>query len=521
MSQESIIEELIAENTMLRQKLCQIEELGFTSMINILTEKPQLKIAGVLIAEGVWKGVKYDYDEMKKALNKFIGLPVKVMHERSEEFGTKTVGKVIKVVPDDVLRSLAFEAVITDEKAAQMIKDGVFNAVSIKGGFGRIDDSRIPPVGLDYTPIEVSLTGSPACEHCYIFNVKELSKLLKDTNKNVDVGENRMSEDIFEIKEDEVLVLPDNFDELEDFSTFEFEVKKFPELVQELAEKKEETTKVKKVVIKVPAGKYPSTAKKGVKIYGYPYPYYAYPYYYYYPTYGYPTYYYYYYPSLDELLDILIENESYREFMKKCMAEKGGGPEALKECAAEWKKKQQEQSEESENINKETAIESEGESMTELAKIKCPVCGKEFSSKQAFLKHWKEEHEAKYGAYQLIKKFVQKMSEDRSFVRQWKNIIALEETEAESAETKQEEQTESKESEQSETESKEEKKEEKTSEEEKVEKRQEEKKEEETVKETGAETVRKEIGFEDILEEIKKNPELGAKLAAELMVKQK
>jgi len=353
--EESIIEELLAENVKLRAELNTLKELsGFVSGITVLSEKPQLKISGVLIAEGVWKGIKYSYEEMKKALSKFKNLPIKVQHGHSEEFGDKTVGKVTKVVPDDVLRALAFEGIITDEKAAQLIKDGVFNAISIKGGFAQINDKVTPPVGLDYTPIEASLTGSPACDNCILFSVEELEKCLSKDSTQDKVGDNTMSEEemeYFEIREDEVLVLPENYEELEDFSTFEFEVKKLDEVIstiKELAEEEKKGTKVKKVVIRVPAGKYPSIAKQGVKVYGYPYPKYAYPYYYYY---GYPygtpaVYYYYYYPeALEELLDILIENESYREFMKKCMKEKGGGPEALKECAAEWRKKQGEASE--------------------------------------------------------------------------------------------------------------------------------------------------------------------------------
>jgi len=441
--EKSIIEELLAENVQLRKKLSEITELsGFTSHIHILEEKPQLKISGVLIAEGVWKGVKYDFEEMCKALDKFQGLPIKVMHGHSEEFGDRNVGKVIKVAKDPILRAIVFEGIITDDRAAELVKDGTFNAISIKGAFKEISND-VPPVGRDYTPMEASLTGSPACDNCYIFNVEELSKSLKESNKADSIGEKEMSEvEEVEIKEDQVLIVPENFSELKEGETFEFEIKSLDEILKEVSLEEgegeaKEVKKIKKVIIRVPPGKYPKTAKYGVKIYGYPYPKYAYPYYYYY-GYGYPysrpgIYYYYYYPEvLEEILDTVIENESYREFMKECMKEKGGGPEALKECAKLWREKKKEQSED--------VLEQEcSECNEELATIKCPVCGKEFSSKQAFLKHWKEEHEEKYGAYQLIKRLIKEMQENKAFLRRFRHIIELQkESTEEKKETKQE-----------------------------------------------------------------------------------
>jgi len=446
--EKSIIEELLAENVQLRKKLSELTELsGFTSLIHILEDKPQLKISGVLIAEGVWKGVKYDFEEMCKALDKFQGLPIKVMHGHSDEFGDRNVGKVIKVAKDPILRAIVFEGIITDNRAAELVKDGTFNAISIKGAFKEISND-VPPVGRDYTPIEASLTGSPACDNCYIFNVEELSKSLKESDKANSIGEREMSEvEEVEIKEDQVLVVPKNFSELKEGDTFEFEVKSLDEVLKEVSLQEDEegeakeVKKIKKVIIRVPPGKYPKTATQGVKIYGYPFPKYAYPYYYYYPYYGYTypsVYYYYYYPEvLEEILDAIIENESYREFMKKCMKEKGGGPEALKECAKLWKEKQKEESEESSILEQECS-----ECNRELATIKCPVCGKEFSSKQAFLKHWKEEHEEKYGAYQLIKRLIKEMQENKAFLRRFRHIIELQEENTEEEKESSEEKTE-------------------------------------------------------------------------------
>ena len=462
---ESILQESLAENTELRKKLSELERRiesieGFHSNIQILSEKPMI-ITGVLISEGVWKGIKYDYNEMKKALDKFKNLPVKAMHSKSDEFGDKELGKVTQVGKDDLLKALTFKAEITDEKAQQLIKDGVFNAVSIAGSFKELTNDT-PPVGLGYEPVEVSLTGSPACSNCYIFSVEELSKsfeekaLSKDTTpKNVgelnmsqesktqEVKETKTQEDLIEIKENQVLVIHENFEELVEDSEFDFQIVEMDSLTQELAK----AEKKKKAVVKVPSNKYPKVALKGVKKGGrpvlkYPY-YYGYPYYYYY---GYPYYEYYGYPSygsLEEILDILELTENYRTFMKKCMKEKGGGPEGLKACAAEWKKQQKAEEEqkpkEEVKLEKKEEVkemnnkeEPKTETKQELAKIKCPVCGKEFPDKKAFLKHWKEEHEEKYGAYKLIKKLIVQ----EGLIPTFKHVIELagEETEEEKKE---------------------------------------------------------------------------------------
>ena len=465
--EDSVVKELLAENTELRKRLKDLEEKpGFSSAIHILSEAP-LKITGVLISEGVWKGIKYSYEEMVKALPKFEKLKGLVMHGKTEEFKDRPIGELTKVSKDDILRAIVFEAIITDEEAAKKVKEGVFDAVSLKGEFKELDTSKTPPEGKDYTPIEWSLTGSPACETCLIFSVQELCRSLGENfireSGSIEGTGGNMSEDILEIREDQFLVLPDNADQLEDFSVFEAELVDFDTLI-ELAKKK----KVK--AIKVPAGKYPKAkATKIVKIYGYYYPYYGYPYYYYY---GYP-YYYYYEGGLDELLDLLDLEANYREFMKKCLKEKGGGPEALKACAAEWRQKQ--------------SAEEESEEK-ELAKAVCPVCGKEFESLNAFKNHWAEAHEAKYGEYKKVKKIVKKMLEDKDFRDNIKKIIV--QLEGSSEEVKKEEP------------------------EKKEEPKQEEKKEEAKTEEVQKvpEEAPKEVSEEELLKTIKRTPEVAADL---------
>jgi len=401
---ESILQELLAENAMLREKLDQ-RRSELSSRFVILQEKP-LKIHGVLIAEGVWKGVLYDYNEMKKSKDKFLSLPLKVQHGHSEDFGDRSVGKITKVKAEDLLKSLTFEAEVTDPKAIELVKNGTLDAVSIKGSFELVDTSSTPPKGVNYTPEEVSLTPSPACEFCQIFNY-ELSKkcgelfskeqYLNNKTSIQEVGDQKMelNENEIYIGEDDVLVFPELTEEDQEG---EFEIvkeKDFKELAKKKAVKVKPgvyPTKVKKVVVKkgstVP--KYP--------YYGY-YPY-GYCYYYYYPGYGYPME----KLSEEEIVDILLEGD-YRTFMKECM--KSG--KDMKTCAKEWKEKAGKYPA---PVKGEEASKEEGNwPELELAEIKCPVCGKVFKTKKEFLKHWEEKHAAKYGEYGQVRKLIRDLKE--------------------------------------------------------------------------------------------------------------
>ena len=408
---ESILQELLAENAMLREKLDQ-RRSELSSRFVILQKKP-LKIHGVLIAEGVWKGVLYDYNEMKKSKNKFLGLPLKVQHGHSEDFGDKEVGKITKVKEEDLLKSLTFEAEVTDPKAIELVKNGTLDAVSIKGSFELVDTSSTPPKGVNYTPEEVSLTPSPACEFCQVFNY-ELSKRCKELisqeqhlNKEIpiqEVGDQKMEElnenEVY-IAEDDLLIFPELTEEGQEG---EFEVIKESDYSEELARKKR--------AVKVRPGVYPKkvkrvVVKKGKKVPKYPY-YGYYPYYY---SYGYPYYYYYSYPyygypkklSEEEIIDTLLEGD-YKTFMKKCM--KSG--KDMKTCAKEWKEKTSKYpppKKEEETSKEEKCPE------LELAEIKCPVCGKVFKTRKEFLKHWEEKHAAKYGEYGQVRKLIRDLKE--------------------------------------------------------------------------------------------------------------
>lgn len=406
MSEESIIEELLAENAELRSRI-ESEDVG--SIFHILSLRP-MKIAGVLISEGVWKGIKYSYDKvLKPALNKFKGLKGLVMHGKTEEFKDRVIGEITKVGTDDILKAITFEAVITDEDAIKKIQEGVFDAVSVKGKFEDIDTSVTPPEGINYTPIEWSLTGTPACKNCLIFNKEELSlNIEKDINQDglEEVKVKEMEEE-FEVKDGDVLVLPDNWDELEDFSEVEAEVMPFEELAKKKAKKK---------IVRVPKGKYPKIAKKIIKYFGCPFPFFHYPFYYYY----YP-----YYPDqesedIGNLLDVLPLAEDYKTFMKNCMNEKKDIKDVtsrMKACALEWKQVKE---------KKEEEIKEEEE--VEMAEFKCPACGEVSKSKAALAKHWDEQHKEEYGEYGKVKKLVK----NRELVNNIRRVFSLEEEGGES-----------------------------------------------------------------------------------------
>jgi len=401
---ESILEELLAENNMLREKLNN-KDVELSSKFSILSTKP-LKIHGVLIAEGVWKGVLYDYNEMKKALNKFKNVPLKVQHGHTEEFGDRVVGRITKVEPNDLLKALTFEAEVTDPEAVDLVTKGTLDAVSIRGSFELIDSKETPPKGVNYTPEEVSLTPSPACDFCQIFNYELCrEKLLRGEDQPTCEGDVKMSlnEEEIIIGLDDVLVYPDLG---EDEEEGEFIIMKENEFKEELAKKK-------KKAVKVSPGKYPVAVKKVIKIGGKAVP--KYPYYGYYPYY-----YYYYYPTLseEEIVDMLLEGD-YREFMKACMKE----GKDMATCAKEWKEKNKGEEKE----EKEGEEEMEEYSELELAEIKCPVCGEVFKTKKEFLEHWKEKHEDKYGEYGKVRKLMRDLKKKPELQRALKKHFELSE----------------------------------------------------------------------------------------------
>jgi hypothetical protein len=157
-------------------ELSKESDNGIASNIMFEELSNRILIRGVLLSEGIWKGMKYTYEEMKKAVELFKKTPGKVDHCKDSRYGDKTIGNIIDINTDDTLRCLTFQAEVTDPDAKIDVRSGKFDAVSVKLGFKEVDRSGSVPMGIGYLPVEWSLTGSPACENCMIFGVQALSK---------------------------------------------------------------------------------------------------------------------------------------------------------------------------------------------------------------------------------------------------------------------------------------------------------------------------------------------------------
>jgi len=347
---ESIIEELIAENVELRKKLSSLNKTSIESLTTFyITEElaNKIKISGVLIAEGVWNGVKYTWEELKKMYNKFkdklSNLPIKVEHEKTKEYKDKTVGKHIKTELNETLKAILYEAEITDPKAIKDIKEGKFRATSLKSEMIKVSENG-EELGRDINPIDNSLSQYPACSTCQMFNIEELHNEIKyfgiyeteDLNNIKDKDKKEVSnmdedielleedEDYIEIEEDEALVIPEEEEELEEEEE-ELELKIMPY---------EEARKKKRKIIRRGPGKVKRKIKRKKGYYYYYYPEYPIPYYYWYyypPYYGYYPYYYGY--GFD--VDLTVEDELaeykivYNKKTKKYIVFKATGKEGF------------------------------------------------------------------------------------------------------------------------------------------------------------------------------------------------
>jgi len=301
MSEQSIISELLAEIKELRNE-SDSSQMDVHSLSHFTFEELQdkIKISGILIAPGIWNGVVYSPEELKKMYERekdtLINMPIKVEHEKDPEYGPKTVGKIDNVNWDDTIKSIVYEATITDPKAIEDVKNKRFTATSLKSSMIRVLE-RGTPKGKDIKPIDNSLTEYPACAPCVITYFQELSSgsssksffgiypsdsIQKLLTKNELC---KVEETMSETNDPLVYVLPDE-NELNDQPEIEIELESMP-LSKAILENKRIFKYAK-----------PDGSKEKVKrktgYYYYPYYEYPYPYYYEYP---YPYYYPYYYPS--------------------------------------------------------------------------------------------------------------------------------------------------------------------------------------------------------------------------------
>jgi hypothetical protein len=170
---ESVIElgNLEIENMELQDKIDNLSDSDFAYGVQVQNLSDKTIIRGVLLAEGIWKGIKYTYDEIKNAASKFMNLNGDVDHKKTLKYGARDIGKLTKVIPNDMLRCLMFEAEVTDEFAREDVANGLLDSVSPSGKFSTLEQlSGNVPTGKGYTPLGWALTGSPACKFATIFN---------------------------------------------------------------------------------------------------------------------------------------------------------------------------------------------------------------------------------------------------------------------------------------------------------------------------------------------------------------
>jgi hypothetical protein len=123
-----------------------------------------LIIRGTALKEGVWNGIFYPYDEIKRTAMGLIGKPLMTDHEKSVK---SIAGKVTGISFDDVNRCVNFEATIIDESTANKVLAGLVDSVSV----GVIVDRMKEDMGMtarNYEFKELSLVIDPACKDAKI-----------------------------------------------------------------------------------------------------------------------------------------------------------------------------------------------------------------------------------------------------------------------------------------------------------------------------------------------------------------
>ncbi len=143
----------------------EVHTLSKFTVIEELNSK--LAISGILLAEGVWKGVLYSKNEIKKMYDNFKDklskLSYKVEHENTDEFTTNNVGVNTDIEWSDTLGAILYKANITDPRAINLIKNGTLKGTSMKLELNKVIDNKGNIKGVDLKPIDNSLTSDPAC----------------------------------------------------------------------------------------------------------------------------------------------------------------------------------------------------------------------------------------------------------------------------------------------------------------------------------------------------------------------
>jgi len=283
-----IFEELRAESEELEKRIREAKDITKEEVIlsaapffSLEEKEGKLMITGIALAEGIWKNVFYPADEIQKAADRLVGKPLKVEHGQDSLFLARDVGKVTKAYYDKTLKSIVFQAEVTDPEAIKLVKNGTFPAVSCSTWIDKFPINEEQSIGFNFLFNELSLVRNPACEKCFIFAVEELSKQLNQGKKedlNIESSQVTTTEvkDMSEEKEEIIAEL-----EEEEIDLSEIEKPKMYAVVEADSLADFDAELAKKIVSYYYGYGYPYP-------YGKKYPYPHYPYYPYYPYYGKP-----------------------------------------------------------------------------------------------------------------------------------------------------------------------------------------------------------------------------------------
>jgi uncharacterized C2H2 Zn-finger protein len=383
LAETGILDELLEENRIMKEQLKKIiseDIIESLSGISFSELVDSIKISGVLLAEGIHNGIFYSSEEIKNMVERYrdriIGMDITVEHERSDKYGKRTVGKIINVKWEPLLKAALYEAKITDKEAIEDIKEGTLRATSL-----RLKEKKVTmgdfTTAKELFPINNSLTKFPACNNCNVFHIEDLSlkyygiKNSEVENKMESKGEvsAKIEVEVIDLKKFKCPSCKKTFDTWEEFFKHwnkehkeEYGTYKSKEKYKEYKEYKEEYKTSEDIMEE-------NVAKGEIKI-------------------------------------------AYNKKTKKYILMVGTGKKKLAwkivgqyDTKEEAKKASEKLSEELYSFLNSKECPKCREEMKGEEKVKCPVCNKEFDSYKKFLEHWEEKHKDKYGEYGKYSKY--------------------------------------------------------------------------------------------------------------------
>jgi len=212
MSELGIANELAAQlDVLLREKQrleTEVRRLksSFTGTeVKILSQAP-LKVVGIAIGEGVWNGVVYPKEELRKAFERIKNkrIPVNVEHGRSPKYGNKIVGETEKWEWNETLGAILAVARIDDPEAIQDLQKHELKGYSLEVLPNEAWDTYVR-LAKDIDFKAISLTKYPAVEFALIVRREELLSSLLNTS---DSASSTMSEEKKETAPEEKQATP-------------------------------------------------------------------------------------------------------------------------------------------------------------------------------------------------------------------------------------------------------------------------------------------------------------------------